>query len=122
MVPVYNSAHFMCSNLLAAEPSPMQRRLLNALLIALLVSFGLHGGPTQAQAQSTPKMQSGEGRPYEIADSEVWDVPDPVSGRGYQVYVALPPSYAKQPQRRYPVFMLPTPTMPSLSSGSWRAA
>ncbi|PTN49648.1 esterase, partial [Achromobacter xylosoxidans] len=38
----------------------MQRRLLNALLIALLVSFGLHGGPTQAQAQSTPKMQSGE--------------------------------------------------------------
>ncbi len=103
MVPVYNSAHFMCSNLQAAEPSPMQRRLLNALLIALLVSFGLHGGPTQAQAQSTPKMQSGEGRPYEIADSEVWDVPDPVSGRGYQVYVALPPSYAKQPQRRYPV-------------------
>ncbi|CAB3637048.1 alpha/beta hydrolase [Achromobacter aegrifaciens] len=81
----------------------MQRRLLNALLIALLVSFGLHGGPTQAQAQSTPKMQSGEGRPYEMADSEVWDVPDPVSGRGYQVYVALPPSYAKQPQRRYPV-------------------
>ncbi|QVQ29688.1 alpha/beta hydrolase [Achromobacter deleyi] len=48
-------------------------------------------------------MQPGEGRPYEIADSEVWDVPDPVSGRGYQVFVALPPSYAKQPQRRYPV-------------------
>ena len=26
-----------------------------------------------------------------------------VSKRGYQVFVALPPSYAKQPQRRYPV-------------------
>jgi predicted alpha/beta superfamily hydrolase len=81
----------------------MQQRLLNALLVALLVNFGVPGGSTQALAQSTPKMQSGEGRPYEIADSEVWDVPDPVSGRGYQVYVALPPSYAKQPQRRYPV-------------------
>ncbi|WP_256943030.1 alpha/beta hydrolase [Achromobacter xylosoxidans] len=81
----------------------MQRRLLNALLIALLVSVGVPGGPAQAQPQSTPKIQAGEGRPYEIADSEVWDVPDPVSGRGYQVYVALPPSYAKQPQRRYPV-------------------
>ena len=33
----------------------------------------------------------------------MWDVPDPVSKRGYQVFVALPPSYAKQPQRRYPV-------------------
>ncbi|HEY9274171.1 alpha/beta hydrolase [Achromobacter sp.] len=81
----------------------MKRRFLNALLIVLLASFGMPDGPTQAQAQSTQKMQSGEGRPYEIADSEVWDVPDPVSGRGYQVFVALPPSYAKQPQRRYPV-------------------
>ncbi|MBC9902850.1 alpha/beta hydrolase [Achromobacter xylosoxidans] len=81
----------------------MQRRLLNALLVTLLVSVGVPGGSTQALAQSRPKAQSGEGRPYEIADSEVWDVPDPVSGRGYQVYVALPPSYAKQPQRRYPV-------------------
>lgn len=81
----------------------MHRRFLNALLIALLASFGVTSGPAQAQAPSTPKVQSGEGRPYEIVDSEVWDVPDPVSGRGYQVFVALPPSYAKQPQRRYPV-------------------
>ncbi len=81
----------------------MQRCLLNALLIALLVSVSVPGSRAQAQPQSTPKIQAGEGRPYEIADSEVWDVPDPVSGRGYQVYVALPPSYAKQPQRRYPV-------------------
>ena len=59
--------------------------------------------PLHAQAPSTPKVQAGDGHPYEIADSEVWDVPDPVSKRGYQVFVALPPSYAKQPQRRYPV-------------------
>ncbi|MEN4919162.1 alpha/beta hydrolase-fold protein [Achromobacter spanius] len=81
----------------------MQRRLLNALLIALIASFGVLADPAHAQAPSTPTVQSAEGRPYEIAGSEVWDVPDPVSGRGYQVFVALPPSYAKQPQRRYPV-------------------
>ncbi len=30
-------------------------------------------------------------------------MPDPISKRGYQVFVALPPSYATHPQRRYPV-------------------
>jgi predicted alpha/beta superfamily hydrolase len=48
-------------------------------------------------------MQSGNGHAYEIPDSEVWDVPDPISKRGYQVFVALPPSYGTQPQRRFPV-------------------
>lgn len=81
----------------------MHRRFSHALLIALMTSFGAFIAPTHAQAPSTPKMQSGDGHPYEIADTEVWDVPDPVSKRGYQVFVALPPSYAKQPQRRYPV-------------------
>lgn len=79
----------------------MQQRFLNALLTAVITSVSLFNAP--AQAQPTPKVQPGEGRPYEIPDSEVWDVPDPVSARGYQVFVALPPSYAKQPQRRYPV-------------------
>lgn len=79
----------------------MQQRFLNALLTAVITSVSLFNAP--AQAQLTPKVQPGEGRPYEIPDSEVWDVPDPVSARGYQVFVALPPSYAKQPQRRYPV-------------------
>ncbi|WP_341887840.1 alpha/beta hydrolase-fold protein [Variovorax sp. YR752] len=81
----------------------MQQRFLNALLVALIASFGISGDPARAQAQTTPKVQPGEGRPYEIVDSEVWDVPDPVSGRGYQVFIALPPSYAKQPRQRYPV-------------------
>lgn len=52
---------------------------------------------------STLGGQRGEGKPYEIVGSEVWDIPDPVSGRGYQVFVALPPSYAESPERRYPV-------------------
>jgi predicted alpha/beta superfamily hydrolase len=77
--------------------------LLTALLMALIASLGIASVATRAQAQTAPRMQPGEGRPYEIADSEVWDVPDPVSGRSYQVFVALPPSYAKQPQQRYPV-------------------
>lgn len=81
----------------------MYRRLPNALLTALVISAGAFNMPTQAQTPSMPKVQSGNGRPYEIADSEVWDVPDPVSKRGYQVFVALPPSYATQPQRTYPV-------------------
>jgi len=81
----------------------MYRRLPNALLTALVISVGAFNMPTQAQTPSMPKVQSGNGRPYEIADSEVWDVPDPVSKRGYQVFVALPPSYATQPQRTYPV-------------------
>lgn len=79
----------------------MLRRVLSTLVITLTAGFGFATIP--AQAQSIPKIQPGEGRPYEIADSEVWDVPDPVSRRGYQVFVALPPSYAKEPQRRYPV-------------------
>ncbi|MCV9935892.1 alpha/beta hydrolase-fold protein [Boseaceae bacterium BT-24-1] len=81
----------------------MLRRVLSTLIITLTAGFGLATGPANAQPQSAVKIQPGEGRPYEIADSEVWDVPDPVSRRGYQVFVALPPSYGKEPQRKYPV-------------------
>lgn len=78
-------------------------RGLTALLTAALVSAAFFSRPAQSQPRPAPMVQAGEGRPYEIAGSEVWDVPDPVSGRGYQVFIALPPSYATQPQRRYPV-------------------
>jgi len=57
------------------------------------------GGTTARQLPT----QRGQGRPYEVTDTQVWDVPDPVSGRVYQVFVALPPSYATEPTRRYPV-------------------
>ena len=60
------------------------------------------GQPAQP-AQPMAQGQRGGGLPYEVADSEVWDVADPVSKRGYQVFVTLPPSYRTQPQRRYPV-------------------
>lgn len=81
----------------------MLRSVLNTLVIPLVAGFGLAAMPANAQSQSAVKTQAGEGRPYEVAGSEVWDVPDPVSGRGYQVFVALPPSYAREPQRKYPV-------------------
>jgi predicted alpha/beta superfamily hydrolase len=48
-------------------------------------------------------VQEGQGKPYALLGSEVWDVPDPISGRVYQVFVSLPSSYAKDPQRVYPV-------------------
>ncbi|WP_193552131.1 alpha/beta hydrolase [Xanthomonas campestris] len=57
-----------------------------------------------APAQATPLGgQRGGGKPYEMVDSEVWDVPDPATGRTYQVFVALPRGYADNPQRHYPV-------------------
>lgn len=60
---------------------------------------------TQEPATRGPATQGqrGEGLPYEVSGSEVWDIPDPASGRDYQVFVALPASYHEQPQRRYPV-------------------
>ncbi|MGW9330876.1 alpha/beta hydrolase [Bosea sp. NPDC055594] len=81
----------------------MLRRALSTLIVTFAAGFVLAAIPAKAQPRSAVKVQPGEGRPYEVADSEVWDVPDPVSGRGYQVFVALPPSYAREPQRRYPV-------------------
>lgn len=54
-------------------------------------------------AQDRPAgAQRGDGAPYEIAGSQVWDVPDPATGRTYQVFVQLPPSYGREPGRRYP--------------------
>jgi uncharacterized protein len=75
----------------------------NILKMSIAVGISVISAAAQTYAQSVPKAQAGEGRAYEITGSEVWDVPDPVSGRGYQVFVALPPSYATQPNRRYPV-------------------
>ncbi|WP_434026797.1 alpha/beta hydrolase [[Pseudomonas] boreopolis] len=59
--------------------------------------------PKAAPVASIANGQRGQGQPYEVIGSEVWDVPDPVSGRDYQVFVALPKSYAEDAGRRYPV-------------------
>lgn len=62
---------------------------------------GAKANPVQTSAPVTE--QAGQGEPYMMAGTQVWNVPDPVSGRNYQVYVALPASYEDQPQRTYPV-------------------
>lgn len=58
--------------------------------------------PADAQAPSPADTQA-EGAPYVLANTQVWTVPDPVSGREYEVFVSLPASYEASPERRYPV-------------------
>jgi predicted alpha/beta superfamily hydrolase len=41
-----------------------------------------------------------------VGNSEVRVLPVSANGRTYQLYVGLPPSYAKQPLRRYPVLYI----------------
>lgn len=55
-----------------------------------------------AQSSSAPVART-EGAPYVLMGTQVWTVPDPVSGRDYEVFVSLPASYETSPQRRYPV-------------------
>lgn len=50
--------------------------------------------------------QEAPGRAYVLSDTEVWPVPDPVSGRQYEVFVGLPPSYNEDATRRYPVLYI----------------
>lgn len=57
----------------------------------------------QADAQPSAQSANTEGAPYVLKDTQVWTVPDPVSGRDYEVFVSLPASYDSSPQRRYPV-------------------
>ncbi|CAB3753318.1 esterase [Burkholderia sp. MSh2] len=77
---------------------------LYAGIVAMCMTghFDAVAGPAETAAHPA-YWQRGDGQPYEVADTEVRDVPDPASGRDYQVFVALPPSYGSQPQRRYPV-------------------
>lgn len=79
-------------------------------VISVCLALSLTGSALAATASAVPSVspssqsaQRGGGQPYEIIGSEVWDVPDPVSARDYQVFVALPAGYAENPQRRYPV-------------------
>ena len=91
------------------------RRLFSAIvelrfLPTPLIAFALIGCDNMIHAQQataspaqSPLQQRGEGQPYELQGSRVYDVPDPVSGRNYQIFVDLPPSYDKQIARTYPV-------------------
>lgn len=58
--------------------------------------------PTSASKPAGP-AQRGEGLPYEVPGTEVHDLADSRRNIPYQLFVSLPPSYAAQPDRRYPV-------------------
>ncbi|MEN5206900.1 alpha/beta hydrolase-fold protein [Stenotrophomonas terrae] len=79
------------------------------VMVALSACKGAPDEAATAPPQTTAAQpgavtaQRGEGAPYEVLGSEVWDVPDPVSGRNYQMFVALPAGYADNPDKRYPV-------------------
>lgn len=64
-------------------------------------------GPIQAQGNlPSPNIlseQRGEGLPYELAGTSVFEVPDKQSDRNYQVFVDLPRAYHEQPERKFPV-------------------
>jgi len=74
------------------------------LATAALVSACAEQADAQAPpaAHAAPEAASADGQPYVLQGTQVWTVPDPVSGRAYEVFVSLPASYEKEPQRRYP--------------------
>lgn len=79
-------------------------------LCSLITAVLMAGCNPSADAQTAasppaaaPASQPKQGQPYQLAGTQVWDVPDPVSGRKYQVFVSLPASYDTQPERTYPV-------------------
>lgn len=59
-------------------------------------------GQTAVVKASADGQQAG-GHPYALLGTQIWDVPDTVSHRTYQIYVSLPADYSQQSQRRYPV-------------------
>lgn len=71
--------------------------LLIALALAAIV------GAVWANEGNEVPAQRGVGLPYELMGTEVHDLPDAARGVGYQIFVALPASYAENPQRSYPV-------------------
>lgn len=74
-------------------------------LVLVLLAVAVSSACTErADAQSSPApVTRTEGGPYVLTGTQVWTVPDPVSGREYEVFVSLPASYEASPQRRYPV-------------------
>lgn len=74
-----------------------------AIVVAIAAMFG-SACTDQADARSGVTLaDSAEGGPYMLTGTQVWSVPDPISGRQYEVFVSLPASYEARPGRRYPV-------------------
>jgi len=91
------------------KPNLGQRGLIVGSLIAAGILAGCNpsadaqNAPTTPAASQPSQGQLSQGQPYQLAGTQVWDVPDPISNRTYQVFVSLPASYAANPNRTYPV-------------------
>lgn len=70
------------------------------LLAASIAPACTEKADAQSSSASAPPT---DGDPYVLRGTQVWTVPDPVSGRDYEVFVSLPTGYDASPQRRYPV-------------------
>ena len=83
----------------------LNQTIWGAALAALTLSACGNAAPQQPAASATAGVpaQRGGGQAYELLGTEVWDLPDPATGRTYQLFVNLPQSYGQEPQRRYPV-------------------
>lgn len=75
---------------------------LTVLAAGLAMTIFVGGCSETPLTPPATETASSEGRPYVLKDTQVWTVPDPVSGRDYEVFVSLPASYEAEPQRRYP--------------------
>lgn len=76
----------------------------SGLAFMLMTALTVSACTERADAQSAQAPAGlSEGSPYVLKDTQVWTVPDPVSGRDYEVFVSLPASYETDPRRRYPV-------------------
>ena len=80
----------------------MTRRIVLVLLL-LLGACSRVPAPAPVQAQGAPAPKPAAPSPYTIADTEVHDVVSKALGREYEIYVALPESYATDTTRTYPV-------------------
>lgn len=70
----------------------------------LLAATAIAACTDRAGAQSSsPVPARADGAPYVLNGTQVWSVPDPVSGRDYEVFVSLPAGYEAATARRYPV-------------------
>lgn len=92
--------------------SPLQDPSLISIWRVIAVPFlaiSLAGcdAPIQAKQDlpvpSVLSEQRGEGLPYELTGTSVYEIPDQKSGRNYQVFVDLPRAYHEQPGRKFPV-------------------
>lgn len=72
-------------------------------LVLVAAIIALPGCSDAVETRAAPETRPAEGRPYELTGTQVWTVPDPVSGRSYEVFLSLPASYDKDSARRYPV-------------------